>query len=91
MGAATRQSSIDGHRHGTKGIYWFVHCNVLSGTITDISPVPVYAAENAPTSIRGALVMSWRKLFDSVSDMYHILTHNEQKCGLLSVSSSELL
>ncbi len=25
------------------------------------STVPVYAAENAPAAIRGALVMSWRK------------------------------
>lgn len=25
------------------------------------STVPIYAAENAPASIRGALVMSWRK------------------------------
>ena len=38
------------------------------------STVPIYAAENAPASIRGALVMSWRMIpFFQVHD-FHLLT-----------------
>ena len=40
-------------------------CRLLMGIGMGVkaSTVPIYAAENAPASIRGALVMSWRKFY----------------------------
>jgi len=40
-------------------------CRILMGIGmgAKASTVPIYAAENAPASIRGALVMSWRECF----------------------------
>lgn len=38
------------------------------------STVPIYAAENAPASIRGALVMSWRMWLPFNLDELYLLT-----------------
>lgn len=41
------------------------------------STVPIYAAENSPPAIRGALVMSWRELTPTAAAFPHPFADND--------------
>lgn len=66
-------------------------CRLLLGIGMGVegSTVPIFAAENSPAAIRGALVMSWRKYAQNITTCDSMLTHRYQSCGLHSEFVSE--
>lgn len=68
-------------------------CRLLMGIGMGVkaSTVPIYAAENSPASIRGALVMSWREYIHNLMMIMNITNDppTNQKCGPPLASSSE--
>lgn len=66
-------------------------CRILMGIGMGVkaSTVPIYAAENSPAAIRGALVMSWREFSLILSTLQRgQLTNESQKCGRRSAFCS---
>ena len=65
-------------------------CRLLMGIGMGVkaSTVPIYAAENSPAAIRGALVMSWREFSPSPPFSEYGTDNKNQKCGRPSASCS---